>query len=106
MVVNDFDIKRMTILPSKAQPPLIVDADAVLARTVPAKGFEAVPGRNAQIIERRRGGQHRQFPASGSLNGTKPPHESILGQLLGITTAKAADHKARAYTVFRNRSTF
>jgi len=32
VVVNDLDIEHVTILPSEADAPLLIDADAVLAR--------------------------------------------------------------------------
>jgi hypothetical protein len=34
MVINDFHIVSVTTLPSKAQPPLIIDANAVLTLAV------------------------------------------------------------------------
>ena len=35
MVVDDLDIEHVTILPSEADAPLLIDADAVLARRSP-----------------------------------------------------------------------
>lgn len=35
---------------SKADPKLVVDANAVLANAVPAEGFQMITGRNAQFF--------------------------------------------------------
>ena len=51
MVVNDLDLVRMIILPSKANPPLIVDADGMLPCAVAPQCFEPIAGRNVQIVE-------------------------------------------------------
>jgi len=52
VVVDDLDVVRATLRPAQADPPLVVDADAVLARAVPAQGFEAVAGRRLEVAER------------------------------------------------------
>jgi hypothetical protein len=45
MVVGDLDAVRGTITPDKAQPPLVIDADAVLALPVALQSLKAVPWR-------------------------------------------------------------
>jgi len=50
MIIDDLDIKGMAILPSKADTPLIVDADAVLSSPVTAQFFETIAGWSQQII--------------------------------------------------------
>lgn len=46
MVVHDFDIvrTRRAWRPFKAYPPLVIDADAVLAFVVALQGLETVSG--------------------------------------------------------------
>lgn len=51
MVINDFDIQRITVLPTEANAELVVDADAVLACTVALERFQSVAGRHAQKVE-------------------------------------------------------
>jgi hypothetical protein len=51
MVIDDLDVDGASFLPTEADPPLIIDSYAVLARTVAAQRFEAVTRRNAQILE-------------------------------------------------------
>ena len=51
MVVDDFDLVRILILPNEANPPLSVDADRMLSCPITRQGFEAVAGRDAQIVQ-------------------------------------------------------
>jgi|TARA_R110002020_G_scaffold169661_3_gene358961 hypothetical protein len=49
MVVNNFDILRTSVFPNKANTPLIVDPDAVLACAIAPQEFEPIAGRHLQI---------------------------------------------------------
>ena len=51
MVVNDLDLMRIAVLPSKADAPLIVDPNTVLPSALSAKLLESVSRRDAQILE-------------------------------------------------------
>src|SRR2546430_5958004 len=51
MVVNDLDLMGITLLPSEADAPLIVDPNTVLPSALPSKLLEPVPRRDTQIIE-------------------------------------------------------
>ena len=43
MVVHDFDVVDAAIPPPEADPPLVIDLDAVLALAISAKGFSEDP---------------------------------------------------------------
>ncbi len=49
MIIDDFDVPGFAISPYKADPPLIVDANAALASTVAVQRFETVPRGSTQI---------------------------------------------------------
>jgi len=49
VIVGDFHFDGITVFPAEANPPLIVDPDAVLTLSIPGQLFEAIPGRNSQI---------------------------------------------------------
>jgi hypothetical protein len=51
VVIGDFNVVRTRRVPGEADPPLIVDSDAVLPAAIAAQLFEPVAGRNPQIIE-------------------------------------------------------
>jgi hypothetical protein len=54
--VDDLDVggPAVTLRPLEADPPLIIDADAVLPLPISAQRFEPVPGQGGEISERRR----------------------------------------------------
>ena len=52
VVVRDFDFHRTLLGPVKAHPPLIIDANAVLAFSVSAQGLEVVRWQAPKIRQR------------------------------------------------------
>ena len=55
VIVNDFDLVGIAGTPSKADAPLIVDANTVLSGPIAATYLQAVAGRDAQVVERLSG---------------------------------------------------
>jgi hypothetical protein len=55
MIVGDLDVVSAVVLPHEADAPPVVDPDAVLPRAAASEQLEAVPGRDPQVRERRRG---------------------------------------------------
>ena len=51
MIVNDLDLERVAIRPREADPPSIVDSNAVLAYPVPRQGLQTVPWRGGQVAQ-------------------------------------------------------
>jgi hypothetical protein len=47
MVIDDLDVQRIPLFPTKADAPVVVDPDAVLTLTVPDQFFQAVARRDA-----------------------------------------------------------
>lgn len=45
VIVGNLDIVRTIVLPSKANPPLVVDADGVLAISIAFQGFQPIAWR-------------------------------------------------------------
>jgi hypothetical protein len=58
VVIDDFDIEGIRAGPSKADSPLPVDPDAVLARTITLKFLQSVRGGSQQSLQRGRGVEH------------------------------------------------
>ena len=50
VVIHDFDVINMTVAPCKANAPLVVYSDAVLAFAVTAELFKTIRGRHTQIV--------------------------------------------------------
>jgi hypothetical protein len=51
MVIHDFDVFCTGGGPTETNAELVVNADAVLIRTVALERLETVPGRDAQVFE-------------------------------------------------------
>jgi len=93
MIVRDLDLVGITMPPLKADPPLIVDPDAVLAGTVAGKLLQAVPGRHAEVVESLGGIEDQQLAQRGTLYAGRPPaHRLSLEDLLRIPVPEALDH--------------
>jgi hypothetical protein len=55
MVVRDLDVRSVSVHPSKADTPLIVDPNTHLPCPISFQGFEPIAGRITQVVDRRRG---------------------------------------------------
>ena len=51
MIIDDFNFFRPGVRPTKADSPLVVDPNAVLARAIPFERLKVIAGRNVQIIQ-------------------------------------------------------
>ena len=62
MIIDDFDIESIAIAPDEAHPPLVVDANAVLAAAIAAQRLQPVAGWRPEIVEAARVVHLDQFP--------------------------------------------
>lgn len=51
VIVNDLDVVSIAIAPTEAQPPLVIDANAVLTLTVSLQGFEPIPWWAIHVVQ-------------------------------------------------------
>jgi hypothetical protein len=68
MVINNFHPIRVAVAPDEANPPLVIDANAVLADAAALQGFQPVARRRQQIAQCPRPVQVFQFSPGGILN--------------------------------------
>ena len=56
MVIDNLNIDRAgrVLRPLKANPPLIIDTDAVLALPVALEGFQPIAGKGGEVFQARR----------------------------------------------------
>lgn len=66
MIVHNFYIGTIPVLPAKTDAPLLIDTDAVLPFAMPFQDVEAVAWRDQQIVKYRGVVQHAQL-APGDL---------------------------------------
>ena len=93
MVIANLDLQRIAALPDKADAPLVVDADCVLAGAVSGEPLEAVARRAAQVDKVVRVGKHAQLAQRDGLDfGRQALGEPAVEHLLGLGVAKRLDH--------------
>lgn len=51
VIVDDLDVVRITVRPGNTHAPLIIDANAELARAITLQLFETVDRRNMQFLQ-------------------------------------------------------
>jgi hypothetical protein len=65
VIIDDLDIHRSVGRPHETNSKLLVDADAVLSRSIVLQRFQAIAGRDTQIVERSRPFQLLQSISAG-----------------------------------------
>ena len=51
MVIQDLDVPCLTFTPPETNPPLIINADAMLTASIAVQGFEAIAWRDLKVID-------------------------------------------------------
>jgi hypothetical protein len=92
VVIDDLDFVHTIVTPDEAQPPLIVDADAVLAPAVSLEQFKLVSGRYSQARQLGRSVQLHQLAPGNAFDIAKPMHRPAVKQGLGIGAREGPDH--------------
>jgi hypothetical protein len=78
VVIDDLDVERVSIRPAKANPPLVVDADAVLAFAASSERFQAVSWGHSQVFEPHSLSKEQQFSTCLPLDREKPQNALIV----------------------------
>lgn len=95
MVVDDFYVFGAIVRPSEANPPLLVDADAVLSLPIALERFECVTGRNLQVIKNNRPIQLGKLLERRALDVHPSLHPLAFEQRLGVAALEALDSHGR-----------
>ena len=94
MIINDLDVIRIAILPTKADAPLIVDPNTVLASAIASEFLQPITWRHAEVLEELCGIDQPQLSEHTSLQlGRKPADGFTPEQALGVRVGKALDHR-------------
>ncbi len=67
MIIGYLDIVGISCLPTKADSPLVVNTDAVLALAVTSEFFQLVPRRHSQVLQPFSCVKDEELPESHSL---------------------------------------
>ena len=68
MIIDKLGVPRLAYPPHEANPPSIIDADAVLSDSIAFQSFEAIAWRHAQILKPHRRVKHLKFGSRAPLN--------------------------------------
>jgi hypothetical protein len=93
MIIDDLDIDGTggTFRPFEANPPLVIDADAVLAVPVAPERFEPIAGQSGKVFQARCG-----FEPVESEFGLSPetlPNVLTIGKTFGFSVPVFDDHR-------------
>ena len=95
MIVHDLDVVGVAAPPDEADPPLLVDADAVLAAASTLQRLEAVAGRNAQLLERGGSVKHGELRLSALRDRWRKAFRDVSLEYRGrAPVGEALDHGA------------
>jgi hypothetical protein len=93
MIIYDFDFMGVLTHPTKAEAPLVIDANAVLASALAFESFQAIAGRKAQDVESVGGIELEELSAGSALNvGWQVTRSGAGKEILCFGAGEASDH--------------
>ncbi len=92
MIVDDFDVVSVSFGKPEAEPPLIVDPNAVPTAALASQRLEPIPWWHPKESERRGSIQLREFTPGDSFHARETAHPVIIGESFGILTTVASNH--------------
>ena len=93
MIVNNLHVVRLPVFPSEANAPLLVDADAVLAFTVPRQRFKAIGGGNPKVPQVGCRVNHDQLSQGDSLDVVRQlPRKAPMKNAFRLFILERMDH--------------
>jgi hypothetical protein len=93
MIVCDLDVICVTVPPPEADSPLIINADAILSRSITRQLLKPIAWRNTEVTEVFSGVDNQELSKSGALKlKGPPPHPLSLKDVLGIRVPETLDH--------------
>ena len=102
MIIDNGDLRGAGPDPAEDETPLVVDADGVKARAIPAEWFEAVAGRHGEI-RKLAGAIHLHELAQGDAgDGRKAPVLFLDEKLLRVGIGEGLDHGATVPIILSN----
>ena len=94
MIINHLDLEGVTVSPPKADSPLVIDANTVLAGAIACELLQAVAGRYSEIRELLGRVHYAELPEHESVElGGEAPDAFAPEQPLRVTIGDARDHR-------------
>ena len=93
VIIDNLDLEGVAVAPPKTDPPLVVDANAVLAGAITFELLQTVTGWDAEVCELLGGVHHAELPEHESVKlGGEAPDAFTLEQPFRIAIGEARDH--------------
>jgi len=93
VIVHDLNLMGVPIAPGEAEPPLIVDAHAVLPFSISEQCLQAIPWRRCQVAQFRRAIQLPKLSACDLLDRLKAPAALATVKPLCFHATERPDHQ-------------
>jgi len=84
MVIDNLNFVGVALGPYETDPPLLVDADAVLAFSVTSKQLQPIPWNRLQVREARSVTNHLKFPHRCPLDALKSQYALAVKQRVRV----------------------
>lgn len=95
MIVDDLHVMRLIADPAETDPPLVVDANAMLSEAIGRELLQMVRGRNSEVGEACCGVQDEQLSKNDSMKVRRQPSDPFsFEKSFRVWVAKASNHKA------------
>lgn len=92
MVINNLNLKGVSIVPTEAKTILVVDSDTVLPPAIAFQRFELVPREACQIAQCDRPVQLEQFADCDFFDGLKFLRKLLAEYLFRFDASETSDH--------------
>jgi len=101
MVIDDLNIVGIPVMPSEADTPLLIYANAVLPLARAKQCLKMIARGNPQRLDVGDGFQHIKFPQGDTLKALEFPASAGYFQLFSLATSITFDHEPSPFeTVF------
>lgn len=90
VIIDDFDVRRPACCPSETHTNLIVDANAMLPFALAFERFQAIVGRDEQIVQRAGAIEHGQLAHGDGFDIHETAHTHTMEQGLGFLATKGS----------------
>ena len=91
VIIHDFHVVGVAVVPGEADAVLIVDADAVGCGAISFQSFELVSGGRAEIVELSRLVEEKQFAPGRPFDGLEPADGAIVEKGRSFRTFEGSD---------------
>src|SRR5262245_16279757 len=93
VIIDNRDVVRVAVAPGETDPPLVVDADAVLPGAITAQLLQLIARRDAQVVQDLGRVDCDEFAERDPTQlGRKPAHRLASKEACGVATTETLDH--------------